>query len=106
MSTAKNAVLLALGGVAGACCAAALMSPDAKETARACRSFSAMDRLTETLRREGEAALAACRDETERAAVCEKIRAAAASLREELHDKGRAFTDGLCPVNRAETDVS
>ena len=79
MSMAKNGILLAIGGMVGAFIAAVMTNDEAKEAAKdaakACKEFAAMDRLIDTLRMEGEKALKVCTSDEEREAVYEKIRA-------------------------------
>ena len=94
MGMAKNGILLAIGGMVGAF-VAAVMTCDhgAKETADACKELAAMDRLVDTLRREGEAALKTCTNDEEREAVYEKIRTSVANLKEELQARGEALIE-------------
>ena len=95
MGMAKNGILLAIGGMLGAFVAAVMTSDEVKETAKeaaeACKEFAAMDRLIDTLRREGEAALKVCTNDEEREAVYEKIRESVAKLKAELQERGEAL---------------
>ena len=95
MGMAKNGLLLAIGGMLGAFVAAVMTNDEVKETAKeaaeACKEFAAMDRLIDTLRREGEAALKVCTNDEEREAVYEKIRASVMKLKDELQERGEAL---------------
>ncbi len=95
MSVVKNGLLLAIGGMIGAFFAAAMTNDEvretAKETADACKELAAMDRLVDTLRREGEKALKVCTSDEEREAVYEKIRESVAKLKEEIQARGEAL---------------
>ena len=95
MGMAKNGLLLAIGGMLGAFVAAVMTNDEVKETAKeaaqACKEFAAMDRLIDTLRREGETALKVCTNDEEREAVYEKIRASVTQLKEELQERGEAL---------------
>ena len=95
MGMAKNGILLAIGGMLGAFVAAVMTNDEVKETAKeaaeACKEFAAMDRLIDTLRREGEAALKVCTNDEEREAVYEKIRESVAKLKAELQERGEAL---------------
>ena len=95
MGMAKNGLLLAIGGMLGAFVAAVMTNDEVKETAKeaaqACKEFAAMDRLIDTLRREGETALKVCTNDEEREAVYEKIRASVAQLKAELQERGEAL---------------
>ena len=95
MSMAKNGILLAIGGMVGAFIAAVMTNDEAKEAAKdaakACKEFAAMDRLIDTLRMEGEKALKVCTSDEEREAVYEKIRASVMKLKDELQERGEAL---------------
>ena len=95
MSMAKNGILLAIGGMVGAFIAAVMTNDEAKEAAKdaakACKEFAAMDRLIDTLRMEGEKALKVCTSDEEREAVYEKIRASVMQLKAELQERGEAL---------------
>ena len=95
MGMAKNGILLAIGGMLGAFVAAVMTNDEVKETAKeaaeACKEFAAMDRLIDTLRREGEAALKVCTNDEEREAVYEKIRESVMKLKDELQERGEAL---------------
>ena len=97
MGMAKNGILLAIGGMVGAFVAAVMTNDEVKqtvkETADACKELAAMDRLVDTLRREGEAALRTCTNDEEREAVYEKIRTSVANLKEELQARGEALIE-------------
>lgn len=95
MSMAKNGILLAIGGMVGAFIAAVMTNDEAKEAAKdaakACKEFAAMDCLIDTLRMEGEKALKVCTSDEEREAVYEKIRASVMKLKDELQERGEAL---------------
>ena len=91
MGMAKNGILLAIGGMLGAFVAAVMTNDEVKETAEACKEFAAMDRLIDTLRREGETALRVCTNDEEREAVYEKIRESVTKLKAELQERGEAL---------------
>ena len=95
MGMAKNGILLAIGGMLGAFVAAVMTNDEVKETAKeaaeACKEFAAMDRLIDTLRREGETALRVCTNDEEREAVYEKIRESVTKLKAELQERGEAL---------------
>jgi ElaB/YqjD/DUF883 family membrane-anchored ribosome-binding protein len=91
MSMAKNGILLAIGGMVGAFIAAVMTNDEAKDAAKACKEFAAMDRLIDTLRMEGEKALKVCTSDEEREAVYEKIRASVMKLKDELQERGEAL---------------
>ena len=95
MGMAKNGLLLAIGGMLGAFVAAVMTNDEVKQTAKeaaeACKEFAAMDRLIDTLRREGEAALKVCTNDEEREAVYTKIRESVAKLKAELQERGEAL---------------
>ena len=95
MGVAKNGMLLAIGGMLGAFVAAVMTNDEAKEAAKdaakACKEFAAMDRLIDTLRMEGEKALKVCTSDEEREAVYEKIRASVMKLKDELQERGEAL---------------
>ncbi len=108
MSWIRNGLLLAAGGFIGLLAGCALMDDD--RAVRHSDKGDGMELLIGDIRREAEAALAACETEEEREAVYAQIRDSVEKLREELQTKGDALItelqEGALTVNAAAGEPS